>query len=182
MQPCKFALKVWNAQQAGAIGVSQTCPAAEIHFADHVQRNPGSCWPLSWIITMQRAACAKTELPMHCMVAMGKQGRALRCVLCCAWQVIVVNYEDRSTTMEAPDDEDRSLKCAARPTYCLVPHPVASSSGQLCSQLPDTPVLCDPRSPPRVAKWVCLRPTRRCAHLRARLAGTSLTSQSQQLS
>ena len=22
MQPCKFALKVWNAQQAGAIGVS----------------------------------------------------------------------------------------------------------------------------------------------------------------
>ena len=24
----------------------------------------------------------------------------------------MVNYEDRATTMEAPDDEDRSLKCA----------------------------------------------------------------------
>lgn len=44
VKPCKFAYKVWNAQQAGAIGV------------------------------------------------------------------IVVNYDERSTTMEAPDDEDRSLK------------------------------------------------------------------------
>ena len=24
----------------------------------------------------------------------------------------MVNYEDRRTTMEAPDDEDRSIKCA----------------------------------------------------------------------
>ena len=45
-------------------------------------------------------------------------------------QVIVVNYEDRSTTMEAPDDEDRSLKCARRPSLRCVPSVnVASSAG-----------------------------------------------------
>ena len=73
MEACKFAKKVWNAQEAGAQGVR--CSAT----ANVYRAVPYGCY--------QQPSC-------H------------RAVLTKAWleQVLVVNYEDRLTTMEAPDD------------------------------------------------------------------------------
>lgn len=39
MKPCKFALKVWNAQQAGAIGVRHlTLDPRELKIQDHAHQ------------------------------------------------------------------------------------------------------------------------------------------------
>ena len=78
MAPCKFAEKVWNAQEAGAQGVSA---------------EPGTL-PPALLRPPAQPALTPTLAPR---------------------QVVVVNYEDKHTTMEAPDDQDEvSYRCAAR--------------------------------------------------------------------
>lgn len=80
---CKFAEKVWNAQEAGAQAVSSAVP--------------------NWL-----PALLGITLCMHS----GISTKFLLHVLCfsyaCDLQVIVVNYEDSHTTMEAPDEDDES--------------------------------------------------------------------------
>ena len=73
MAPCKFAEKVWNAQEAGAQGVrklSMSLPSPQ--------------------------ACQGTIVLGHRTMLIHEH----------VLQVIVVNYEDKHTTMEAPDDQD----------------------------------------------------------------------------
>lgn len=79
MAPCKFAEKVWNAQEAGAQGVRKPCCL----FTPSALLDPDEA--------QERWEC--------------KEPRCKGCA-CALLQVIVVNYEDKHTTMEAPDDQD----------------------------------------------------------------------------
>lgn len=86
MAPCKFAQKVWNAQEAGAQGVSLHIP----------------CW--CYVLLCHR------DLPRSLMFNQTHSMHIDDIVV--PLQVIVVNYEDKHTTMEAPDDQDEiSYKC-----------------------------------------------------------------------
>ena len=80
---CKFAEKVWNAQEAGAQAVSYAV--------------------LDWLPTLLvnvlcMHACFSTKLLLDVVSSSHVSD----------WQVIVVNYEDSHTTMEAPDEDDES--------------------------------------------------------------------------
>ena len=51
-----------------------------------------------------------------------------------ATQVIVVNYEDKHTTMEAPDDQDEiSYRCCSVPTPAAAPLMVVVCAGMLAA-------------------------------------------------
>lgn len=78
---CKFAEKVWNAQEAGAQAVS-------------------AFLPIGWLLCL----IAHCNILLRCTVL----NECLSLQPETEMQVIVVNYEDSHTTMEAPDEDDES--------------------------------------------------------------------------
>lgn len=82
---CKFAEKVWNAQEAGAQAVS--------HAVSGLAAYSPCLHPL-----LCMHPCFSTKLLLD--VVSSSYASDL--------QVIVVNYEDSHTTMEAPDEDDES--------------------------------------------------------------------------
>lgn len=91
--PCKFAEKVWNAQNAGAAGVRPSLDASCVGKTLRTRRIHGLKNDLG---RLKHAVWIWVKLPFS-----GGKSSLL--------QAIIVNYEDRKTTMEAPNDEDDSM-------------------------------------------------------------------------